>query len=84
MALHDPLILRPGEDSVGGKLRAIVADDQARLTAPLDEGVELPDHALTGNRGFRNGHEALVGDFSDHVEHIEPPDIGRLIMRKVK
>ena len=80
----DPLILRPGEDAVRGELRAVVADDHAGLASPLDEGGKLPGYPVTGNRGVRDGGQALVGDVIDHVENPEPPAVGHLVMDEVQ
>lgn len=77
-------ILRPGEDGVRGELGPAVADDQTGPASPFEESGEFTGHPTTGNRGVRDGRQALVGDVIYHVEDPEPPAIGHLVMHEVE
>ena len=49
----DPVILRPGEDSVPGELGAVVRDDHAWLAALDDQFREFPGNPTARDRGIR-------------------------------
>ena len=73
-------LLAPRPHGVRGELGPMIADDQARLAAPGDEGRQLPRDAAPRDRGVDQGGEAFLRHVVDHVEDREPAAVGELVV----
>jgi len=69
--------LLPPQDGVRGEFAAVVADDEQRLLALCNDGIELAYHPGAGDRGINDQRQALAGEVVDHHEHAEATAIGQ-------
>jgi hypothetical protein len=50
----DPELLLPGQNSVRGKLGAVVADDHAGTSSDLDDVIKFAEYLQSGERGVHH------------------------------
>jgi hypothetical protein len=61
----------------------MVGDDQVRLAASRDDGVEFASDPPPGDRGVRDHGQAFLRDVVDHIEDPEAPTGRKLVVDEV-
>lgn len=80
----DAELLLPGQDSIGGELGAVVADDHAGTAAAFDDLAKFSHHTQGGERGVDDQAEALPGEVIDQGQDAEAPAAGERVHHEVE
>ena len=80
----DVSLLAPAQDSGRGQFRAVVADDQRRLAALVDQPIEFAGHAPPRQRRVGDERQALAREVVDDAQHPEPAAVVQRIRHEVE